>query len=51
MQIIKSIQNRIYEIREHDTRLAAIYNAIETLLDEKAAQRKWEGSERIGFTK
>jgi len=29
----------------------AIYDAIENLLDEKAAQRHWEDRERIGFKK
>jgi hypothetical protein len=39
------------KIEEHDIQLAQIYNAIENLLDEKAAQRKWEERERIGFRK
>lgn len=38
-------------IGEHDTQLSAIYDAIENLLDDKAAQRKWEEIERIGFKK
>lgn len=36
---------------EHDVQLSQIYDAIENLLDEKAAQRKWEDRERIGFKK
>jgi phage regulator Rha-like protein len=36
---------------EHDTQLNHIYDAMENLLDEKAAQRKWEDRERIGFMK
>ena len=36
---------------EHDTQLNQIYDALENLLDEKAAQRKWEDRERIGFRK
>ena len=36
---------------EHDAQLNQIYNAIENLLDEKAAQRKWSDRERIGFKK
>jgi hypothetical protein len=32
-------------------RTNAIYDAIENLLDEKAAQRHWEDRERIGFKK
>ena len=36
---------------EHDVQLSQIYDAMENLLDEKAAQRKWEDRERIGFKK
>jgi hypothetical protein len=36
---------------EHDTQLNHIYDAMENLLDEKAAQRKWDERERIGFKK
>ncbi len=35
----------------HDAQLNQIYDALENLLDEKAAQRKWEERERIGFKK
>ena len=45
---LKEIKERI---GEHDTQLNQIYDAMENLLDEKAAQRKWEERERIGFTK
>lgn len=34
---------------EHDAQLNQIYEAMENLLDEKAAQRKWNDRERIGF--
>lgn len=34
---------------EHDAQLNQIYDAIENLLDEQAAQRKWENRIRIGF--
>jgi phage regulator Rha-like protein len=34
---------------EHDVQLNQIYDAMENLLDEKAAQRKWEDRPRIGF--
>jgi hypothetical protein len=34
---------------EHDAQLNAIYDALENLLDEKAAQRKWDDRPRIGF--
>jgi phage regulator Rha-like protein len=36
---------------EHDAQLNQIYDAMENLLDEKVAQRKWEERERIGFRK
>jgi hypothetical protein len=36
---------------EHDVQLKQIYDAMENLLDEKAAQRKWEERDRIGFKK
>ena len=42
------IKNRL---GEHDIQLNSIYDAIENLLDEKAAQRKWDERERIGFKK
>lgn len=38
-------------ITEHDVQLSQIYDSIENLLDENAAQRKWEDRERIGFKK
>lgn len=45
---LMEIKNRL---GEHDVQLNQIYAAMENLLDEKAAQRKWEDRERIGFTK
>ena len=49
------LKEELKEIKEclgtHDVQLNQIYDAIENLLDEKAAQRKWENRERIGFTK
>ena len=45
---LKEIKERI---GEHDVQLNQIYDAMENLLDEKAAQRKWDGRERIGFKK
>ena len=38
-------------IGEHDVQLSQIYDAMENLLDEKAAERKWDERERIGFRK
>jgi hypothetical protein len=34
---------------EHDAQLNQIYDAMENLLDEKAAQKTWEDRKRIGF--
>lgn len=45
---LKEIRERI---GEHDIQLNQIYDAMENLLDEKAAQRKWEERDRIGFKK
>ena len=36
-------------IGEHDAQLNQIYDALENLLDEKAAQKTWEERKRIGF--
>jgi phage regulator Rha-like protein len=47
------LKEQLREIKErlgeHDTQLNHIYDAMENLLDEKAAQRKWDDRERIGF--
>ena len=45
---LKAIQQRI---GEHDSQLSTIYDAIENLLDDKVAQKKWEERDRIGFRK
>ena len=37
------------QLGDHDAQLNHIYDALENLLDEKAAQRKWDDRERIGF--
>lgn len=42
----KEIKERL---GEHDVQLNQIYDAMENLLDEKTAVRKWEERERIGF--
>ncbi len=47
------LRTQLREIKEilgeHDIQLNQIYDAMENLLDEKAAQRKWDDRERIGF--
>ena len=49
------LKRQLQEIRGlldvHDSQLNQIYDAMENLLDEKAAQRKWNDRERIGFKK
>lgn len=45
---LKQIKERL---GEHDVQLNQIYDAMENLLDEKAAERKWDERERIGFKK
>lgn len=45
------LQELKQRIGEHDVQLSSIYDALENLLDEKAAQKKWEERERIGFKK
>ena len=48
-----NLKDQLEEIKkrlgEHDAQLNQIYDAIENLLDEKAAERKWDERERIGF--
>ena len=43
---MKQIKERL---GDHYAQLDQIYDAMENLLDEKAAQKKWEDRERIGF--
>ncbi|MBS1632252.1 MAG: hypothetical protein JST10_06725 [Bacteroidetes bacterium] len=47
------LRNQLKQIRErlrgHDTQLNQIYEAMENLLDEEAAERKWDERRRIGF--
>ncbi len=49
------LKEQLREIKErlgeHDVQLNQIYDAMENLWDEKAAERKWNERERIGFKK
>jgi hypothetical protein len=45
---LKEIKERL---GERDVQLNSIYDAMENLLEEKAAQRKWDARDRIGFKK
>jgi hypothetical protein len=49
--IVTQLHQLKQRMGEHDMQLSSIYDAIENLLDEKAAQNKWENRERIGFRK
>jgi hypothetical protein len=47
---LKEQLNEIKErLGEHDAQLNQIYDALENLLDEKAAQKKWENRKQIGY--
>lgn len=48
-EIKKALDKMVTKIGEHDSQLSQIYEAIENLLDEKAAQEKWEQRKRIGY--
>ncbi len=48
INLMSELKNRI---DEHDVQFAAIYDAIENLLDEKVNQTTWESRERIGYKK
>ena len=47
------LKTQLKEIKErlgaHDVQLNQIYDAMENLMDEKAADRKWEERKKIGF--
>ena len=45
---MKEIKDRL---GEHDAQLSQIYDAMENLLDERAAEKKWNDRQRIGFKK
>jgi hypothetical protein len=45
------LRNIMDRLGEHDVQLNQIYDAMENLLDENNAQKKWEDRERIGFKK
>lgn len=47
---LEELRKELHErIGEHDTQLAAIYEAIENLLDEKIETKNWKERERIGY--
>jgi hypothetical protein len=45
---LEELRKELHErIGEHDTQLAAIYDAIENLLDDKTEKKNWAERERI----
>jgi hypothetical protein len=50
-ELLDQIQDLKQRTGEHDAQLNQIYNAIETLLDEKMEQKAWRNREKIGFKK
>jgi hypothetical protein len=51
MDLKEQLQEIKERLGEHDVQLNQIYEAMENLLDEKIAQKKWDERERIGFKK
>ena len=47
--IKKQLQEIKKRIKNHDENIEQLYEAIENLLDEKAALRKWDERKRIGY--
>ncbi len=51
MDVNEQLKQIAERLTEHDVQLNQIYDAMENLLDERIAQKKWEERERIGFKK
>jgi hypothetical protein len=51
MDVNEQLQEIKERVNEHDEQLNQIYDAMENLLDEKIAQKKWDEREKIGFKK
>ena len=51
MDLKEQLQEIKERLHEHEAQLNGIYDAMENLLDDKAAQKKWDERERIGFKK
>jgi hypothetical protein len=51
MDLKEQLQEIKDRLGEHDVQLNQIYDAMENLIDEKVAQKKWDERERIGFKK
>jgi hypothetical protein len=51
MDLKEQLQEIKERLGEHDVQLNQIYDAMENLMDEKIAHKKWDERERIGFKK
>jgi len=51
MDLKEQLQEIKERLGEHDVQLNQIYDAMENLMDERIAQKKWDDRERIGFKK
>jgi hypothetical protein len=49
--IAMHLQQIFKRLEEHDIQLATVFETLENLMDEKAAQRKWDNRDRIRFKK
>ena len=49
--LIEQLKQIKEKLGDHDAQLNQIYDAMENLLDEKGAEKKWQDRERIGFKK
>ena len=49
--MIEQLKQIKEKLGDHDAQLNQIYDAMENLLDEKGAEKKWQNRERIGFKK
>lgn len=50
-KIAEQVKEIFEKIGDHDVQLAAIYDAIENLLDEKTEKNSWDDRQLIGFKK
>jgi len=51
LDLKKQLEEIKERLGEHDVQLNEIYDATDTLMDDRIAQKKWDDRERIGFKK
>ncbi|MES2111374.1 MAG: hypothetical protein V4577_21640 [Bacteroidota bacterium] len=51
LDLKKQLEEIKERLGEHDVQLNEIYDAMDNLMDERIAQKKWDDRERIGFKK